>query len=437
MKKIITLLSATIFAFQLIAQAPQAISYQTVIRNANNNLLVNTLVSIKISIISGVNTVYAETHTKSTNENGLVSLSIGKGNVVSGIFSTIDWGTGTYFVKTDIDPSGGSNYTITGGSQFLSVPYAFHSATTSDESTWLKNNDNLFYSKGNIGVKNSNPKFPLHVNGNIYIGKPDGKLILGNNPIGDTIFSPYIQYSTLELLINAKNNDIALKGREVNVYNSFGNRTVTISNNGKMGIGTVVPRQLLSVNDTIESMKGGFKFPDGSIQATAATSSPWKDNGSTISYSGNVGIGVLNPLAKLELDGDIKFAFPGQGLIFNQNGISIKSSMTGNGLELNANKMTFKALNPIPSNFTPFEFLTNSPVMIKDYNGITKMTFDPFTGNTGLGTQIPARTLHVNDVMRLEPRSSAPTSPSKGDIYFDDTLNKLRVFDGTTWQSCW
>ena len=65
------------------------------------------------------------------------------------------------------------------------------------------------------------------------------------------------------------------------------------------------------------------------------------------------------------------------------------------------------------------------------------MTFDPFTGNTGLGTQVPARTLHVKDVMRLEPRSSAPASPSKGDIYFDDTLNKLRVFDGTVWQNCW
>jgi hypothetical protein len=47
------------------------------------------------------------------------------------------------------------------------------------------------------------------------------------------------------------------------------------------------------------------------------------------------------------------------------------------------------------------------------------------------------RILHVNSVMRLEPISTAPTSPGKGDMYFDSTLNKLRVYDGTTWQNCW
>jgi hypothetical protein len=58
-------------------------------------------------------------------------------------------------------------------------------------------------------------------------------------------------------------------------------------------------------------------------------------------------------------------------------------------------------------------------------------------GNVGIGTNAPARTLHVNSVMRLEPIPTAPTSPGKGDIYFDSTFNKLRVYDGTTWQNCW
>ena len=61
-----------------------------------------------------------------------------------------------------------------------------------------------------------------------------------------------------------------------------------------------------------------------------------------------------------------------------------------------------------------------------------------YGSNGGLGIAIqPQRALHVNDVMRLEPRSTAPTSPGKGDMYFDDTINKLRVYDGTTWQNCW
>ena len=58
-------------------------------------------------------------------------------------------------------------------------------------------------------------------------------------------------------------------------------------------------------------------------------------------------------------------------------------------------------------------------------------------GNVGIGTNTPARTLHVNSVMRLEPIATAPASPGKGDMYFDSTLNKLRVYDGTAWQDCW
>jgi hypothetical protein len=57
--------------------------------------------------------------------------------------------------------------------------------------------------------------------------------------------------------------------------------------------------------------------------------------------------------------------------------------------------------------------------------------------NIGINVTTPQRNLHVKDVLRLEPRNSPPDSPSKGDMYFDGVLNKLRVYDGTTWQNCW
>jgi hypothetical protein len=57
-------------------------------------------------------------------------------------------------------------------------------------------------------------------------------------------------------------------------------------------------------------------------------------------------------------------------------------------------------------------------------------------GNFGIGLW-PERRLHVNGAMRLQPLNVAPSSPSKGDIYFDNIINKLRVFDGNTWQNCW
>ncbi|MBL0357419.1 MAG: LamG domain-containing protein [Chitinophagaceae bacterium] len=58
-------------------------------------------------------------------------------------------------------------------------------------------------------------------------------------------------------------------------------------------------------------------------------------------------------------------------------------------------------------------------------------------GNLGINVCSPQRNLHVKDVLRLEPRSTPPANPGKGDIYFDDTINKLRVYDGTMWQNCW
>ena len=117
------------FAF---SQAPEKLSYQSVIRRTNNDLVVNQNVRVKISILQGTisgTAVYVEDHTTNTNSNGLVSLSIGGGNVISGSFSAINWENGPYFVKMEADPSGGTNYTVSGTSQLLSVPYALHAKT--------------------------------------------------------------------------------------------------------------------------------------------------------------------------------------------------------------------------------------------------------------------------------------------------------------------
>jgi hypothetical protein len=87
---------------------------------------------LKISILQGTisgTAVYVEDHSTSTNSNGLVSLSIGGGNVISGTFSAINWEIGPYFVKMEADPTGGTNYTVSGTSQLLSVPYALHAKT--------------------------------------------------------------------------------------------------------------------------------------------------------------------------------------------------------------------------------------------------------------------------------------------------------------------
>ncbi len=115
-------------AFQALAQVPQKMSYQAVIRNTSNNLVANSPVGLRFSILQDSSTgpaVYVETHRPTTNINGLASVEIGAGTVVSGTFATINWSTGKYFLKTDTDPNGGTSYTISGTTQFLTVPYAF------------------------------------------------------------------------------------------------------------------------------------------------------------------------------------------------------------------------------------------------------------------------------------------------------------------------
>lgn len=111
------------------AQSPDKMSYQAVIRDASSNLITNQAVGMQISILQGSasgTAVYVETQTPSTNANGLVSIEIGAGTLVSGNFSMIDWTNGPYYFKTETDPAGGTNYSISGTTEFLSVPYALY-----------------------------------------------------------------------------------------------------------------------------------------------------------------------------------------------------------------------------------------------------------------------------------------------------------------------
>jgi len=132
MKKLHTFIAVLLMTASTFAQTPEKMSYQAVVRDSGDNLVSSQPVGMRISILQTTATgtaVYVETQTPTTNVNGLVTLEIGTGTVVSGDFTTIDWSTDSYFIKTETDPTGGSSYTITGTSQLLSVPYALHAKT--------------------------------------------------------------------------------------------------------------------------------------------------------------------------------------------------------------------------------------------------------------------------------------------------------------------
>jgi hypothetical protein len=97
MKKLLTLLTVSALVVTVFSQVPEKMSYQAVVRNSASELVKNSNVGMQISILQGSESgtaVYIETHTKTTNENGLVTLEIGGGTVVSGTFEDIDWSTG-------------------------------------------------------------------------------------------------------------------------------------------------------------------------------------------------------------------------------------------------------------------------------------------------------------------------------------------------------
>ena len=132
MKRLFTVLIAVLLTATMWAQnPPQKMSYQAVIRDNDNALVKSHSVGMRISILKDASPEYVETHATSTNANGLVTIEIGGGIPVTGTFTAIDWSlAGSYSIKTETDPTGGTNYTaIVGTSPLLSVPYALHAKT--------------------------------------------------------------------------------------------------------------------------------------------------------------------------------------------------------------------------------------------------------------------------------------------------------------------
>jgi len=143
-------------------QVPQKMSYQAIVRNGSGQLVSGQAVGMQISILQGTangTTVYVETQNPTTNVNGLVSLEIGAGTIESGNFASIDWANGPYFIKTETDVTGGTNYTISGTSQLLSVPYALHAKTAETIVGGITEVDPIYGSSIASGITNTDTAY--------------------------------------------------------------------------------------------------------------------------------------------------------------------------------------------------------------------------------------------------------------------------------------
>ncbi|MFN5306440.1 MAG: hypothetical protein ACK5CV_04685 [Bacteroidota bacterium] len=274
MKKI-TLLICNLFLMGIVfASSPQKITYQAVIRSASNQLISNQSVGIRISILQGTASgpvVYSETQQTNSNANGLISIEIGGGNVISGSFAGINWSTGIYFIKTETDPNGGTNYSINSTTQLLSVPYALYAENSGSSSpgpqgpagptgpqgpsgllssgsaagntpywngsSWVTNSSNIYNNGGNIGIGTNNPQSSL------AIEKAAAQIQVKNTIGGNSIYMlPPSPQTTGG--IGVDNGDLNLFAGGVDVIN--------INQNHHVGIGALANSsgKLFVVNDS-------------------------------------------------------------------------------------------------------------------------------------------------------------------------------------------
>ncbi|MEL6254925.1 MAG: hypothetical protein AAFR87_23160 [Bacteroidota bacterium] len=213
-KLLISSLLLALFAVnQAYAQSPEAFKYQAVLRDANYAPITGQNVSIRISILESTpdgTIVYQEAHSNQTSAIGLVVLNIGEGNVLSGIFADIQWGSSDHFLQVEVDQAGGTNYSILGTSQLLSVPYALYAKEAGKveliggegiqveenvinnlkPSLWELDSNIVFVDTSFVAIGITDTTFndstslfptdaPLYVNGNIRLAEDSALLGLG------------------------------------------------------------------------------------------------------------------------------------------------------------------------------------------------------------------------------------------------------------------
>ena len=298
MKRIFTLLALAALTLSIWAQSPDLMTYQAVLRNAENHLLTNQAIAIQISILQGTPNsapVYTEFHLVNTNDNGLVSLEIGDG--VSGDdFSLIEWSSGPYFIKTETDPDGGTNYTITSLSQLLSVPFAKYADQAGN--TFSGSYADLAGAPVNVSAFTNDEGYLTAITGN------------------ESVFDGWDKDDTESWSRNG--NDLYYLG-------------------GGIGIGTASPYYSLAINSgashaysTFQNSNSGSSYTDGLVFGMSTNLSTYLFNRElgdiifgtdnvtrmVIDEDGDVGIGITTPTASLQVQGDTKFG--SMGMPFNE-----------------------------------------------------------------------------------------------------------------------
>ena len=384
MKNLILTTLFLVIAGLAIAQSPIQFNYQAVARDAQGQALKNQAVSLKISLLEGSNTgtvKFEEIHKLTSSKLGILNLLIGKGQNQSGILSNLDWKNNKYWLKVEMDASGGSNYSLMSTTQLVSVPYALHAETAThvDDADADPNNEiqTLSFNTANNELSISN--------GN--------KITI---PIGGT---------------DADADPL----NEIQTISKNGN-TVTLSKNGGTFTDEVEDADASQTNEKITSMTlsasnilsitepGNTQTVD--LSPLAENNSPWTESGSNIyRNTGRVGINTNLPNANLAVGGSGHSGDAIYGESNATNGIGIYGyapTLTGIGIYAYGGDYDFYAGN------------ANS----KSY----------FNGKVGIGIESPNSPLHIKTI-----DLNTPTIKLQGDYPWMGFYNDNDVIKGLLW----
>lgn len=360
-------------------QVPGAFNYQAVVRNISGEVISNQNVSFRISILENStsgNVVYSETHKAQTNNFGLVNLKVGKGTRVSGNFNPAGWGSASHFIKVEFDATGGSNYTLLGTSELLSVPYAFHAQTVENDKV------------DDADADATNEIQTLNLSGTqLSLSKGGGTVTLPSSGGGDN-------WGTQTVVSDETLNGDGTTARPLGV------------------VGDLTDDQTLSISGNNLSISGG-----NTVTLPTASPSPWTTNGDNISRTtGKVGIGTDTPAEKLDVKGNITVS--DSYLLKNSGGSNFVIRGVGPNIEFVNYYPSYMAFYTTP--------VDNGEAYARMY--ISK------TGNIGIGTINPQARLHLagdgfpGSFMFLE----APSGQDAGFRLYEGLSAKWHIFNNAS-----
>ena len=125
MKKILTLFVMLLCGWSIVSAQTPAFGYQMVVRNADNELVTGTDVTLTIAVLSGAEELYSETKQATTDDLGMLGVLVG--TVTPADFAAIDWSVADT-ISTTVSIDGEDDLVFK--TPIQAVPYALQAAKT-------------------------------------------------------------------------------------------------------------------------------------------------------------------------------------------------------------------------------------------------------------------------------------------------------------------